>query len=152
VTPKGARPKHPRLVLTACVLASSLRFVDGSVVNVGLPTIARSFGGAEGGLQWVINAYLLPLSALLLVGGGLGGRFGSRQILPVGNRLFAAGSAGCAGAPGFRWLLAGRAVQVVGAALVLPNSLAIHQRQLRSDRRGGHHAGRLLLVGGPPRG
>src|SRR3954470_23442005 len=92
VTPKGARPKHPRLVLTACVLASSLGFVDGSVVNVGLPAIARSFGGAEDGLLWVINAYLLPLSALLLVGGGLGDRFGSRQILAVGIGLFAIGS------------------------------------------------------------
>jgi EmrB/QacA subfamily drug resistance transporter len=136
VVPKGARPKYPRLVLTGCVLASSLGFVDGSVVNVGLPAIARSFGGAEGSLQWVINAYLLPLSALLLVGGGLGDRFGSRRILTLGIGLFALGSAWCAGAPSLDWLLVGRAVQGIGAALVLPNSLAILGSTFEGEARG----------------
>ncbi len=65
----GARAPHAGLVLTACILASSLAFVDGSVVNVGLPAIGKSFGGGSADLQWVINAYLLPLSALLLLGG-----------------------------------------------------------------------------------
>ena len=104
-------PRHPRLVLAACVLASSLGFVDGSVVNVGLPAIGRGLGGDAAGLQWVINAYLLPLSALLLLGGGLGDRFGSRRILVTGIVLFALGSGGCA--------------EGVGAALFLPSSLAI---------------------------
>ena len=76
----GVPPVHPRLILAACIFASSLGFVDGSVVNVGLPAIGHSLGGDATGLQWVINAYLLPFSALLL-GGGLGDRFGSRRIL-----------------------------------------------------------------------
>ena len=63
---------HPRLVLATTILASSLAFIDGSVVNVGLPIIGRSFHAAAGELQWVVNAYLLPLSALLLLGGAAG--------------------------------------------------------------------------------
>ena len=66
--PQG-RTAHPRLVLTTTILASSLAFIDGSVVNVGLPSIGRSFHSGAADLQWVVNAYLLPLSALLLVGG-----------------------------------------------------------------------------------
>src|SRR5258706_5109102 len=80
----GSRVAHPGYVLTACVLASSLAFVDGSVVNVGLPAIGRSFHANPQGLQWAINAYLLPLSALLLLGGAAGDRFGRRGALIVG--------------------------------------------------------------------
>lgn len=69
---RGARSPHPRRVLAACILASSLAFVDGSVVNVGLPAIGRSLSADAGALQWVVNAYLLPLSALLLLGGAAG--------------------------------------------------------------------------------
>src|SRR5579859_464211 len=136
VEASGDHPRHPRLVLIACILASSLGFVDGSVVNVGLPAIGRGLGGDAAGLQWVINAYLLPLSALLLLGGGLGDRFGSRRILVIGVALFALGSAGCAAAPGLAWLLAGRAVQGVGAALFLPNSLAILGSTFEGAARG----------------
>jgi len=132
----GAPPAHPRLVLAACIFASSLGFVDGSVVNVGLPAIGRSLGGDATGLQWVINAYLLPLSALLLLGGGLGDRFGSRRILTLGIGLFALGSAGCAAAPDLSWLLAGRVLQGVGAALLLPNSLAILGSTFEGETRG----------------
>src|SRR5580765_3302846 len=79
-----AQPAHAALLLTACILASSLAFVDGSVVNVGLPAIGRSLNGDAEGLQWVINAYLLPLSALLLLGGAAGDRFGRRRVLVFG--------------------------------------------------------------------
>src|SRR5579862_9389660 len=78
---RGRLPAHPRMVLTTTILASSLAFVDGSVVNVGLPAIGQSLQGDAGDLQWVINAYLLPLSALLLFGGALGDRFGRRNAL-----------------------------------------------------------------------
>ena len=70
---------HPRLTLATCILASSLAFVDGSVVNVGLPALDRDLGGGASGLQWVINGYLLPLTALLLLGGALGDRIGRRR-------------------------------------------------------------------------
>jgi EmrB/QacA subfamily drug resistance transporter len=120
------RPQaRPRLVLAATILASSLGFVDSSVVNVGLPAIGRDLHAAAADLQWVVNAYLLPLSALLLLGGALGDRYGQRRLLTIGVALFAAGSVGCALAPRLEWLIAARAVQGLAAALVLPNSLAI---------------------------
>jgi hypothetical protein len=84
-TADGTRsPAHPRLVITTTILASSLAFIDGSVVNVGLPAIGRSFHADAIGLQWVVNAYLLPLSALLLLGGAAGDRYGRRRLLIAG--------------------------------------------------------------------
>jgi EmrB/QacA subfamily drug resistance transporter len=133
---KGVSTRHPRLVLAATILASSLAFVDGSVVNVGLPAIGRSFQGQAGDLQWVVNAYLLPLSALLLLGGALGDRFGRRAVLVLGVTLFALASAACALAPSLVWLLAGRAAQGIGAALLLPNSLAILGGSFEGEARG----------------
>ncbi len=123
--PQAARPPRPRLVLVTTILASGLAFVDGSVVNVGLPAIRDSLRADGELLQWVINAYLLPLSALLLLGGAAGDRFGRRRLLIGGIALFAAGSALCAAAPGMVWLLLARGAQGVGAAILLPNSLAI---------------------------
>src|SRR5271166_5122201 len=105
----GAR--HPQWTLFAAILASSLAFVDGSVVNVALPSIARSFDSTPAELQWTINAYLLPLSALLLLGGAAGDRFGCRRILQLGIGLFLAASIACALAPGAATLLAARVVQ-----------------------------------------
>ena len=133
-----ARPAHSALVLTACILASSLAFVDGSVVNVGLPAIGLSLKGGAEGLQWVINAYLLPLSALLLLGGAAGDRFGRRRILIVGVALFGVSSALCAAAagPNLAWLLAARALQGTGAALLLPSSLAILGSSFSGEARG----------------
>ena len=112
------------LVLAATILASSLAFVDGSVVNVGLPAIGHSLSADAGALQWLVNAYLLPLSALLL-GGAAGDRFGRRRLLIAGTVLFAVASVGCAIAPGLDVLLASRLLQGVGAAMLMPNSLAI---------------------------
>jgi EmrB/QacA subfamily drug resistance transporter len=127
---------RPRLVLITCILASSLAFVDGSVINVGLPAIARSFAADAVQLQWAINAYLLPLSALLLLGGALGDRFGLRRMLVIGIGLFVAGSIGCAAAPGLSALLAARALQGIGAAMLLPSSLAILGASFRGEARG----------------
>ncbi|HEX9140454.1 MAG TPA: MFS transporter [Steroidobacteraceae bacterium] len=131
-----SRADHPTLVLTTCILASSLAFVDGSVVNVGLPAIGHSLQGDAADLQWVINAYLLPLSALLLLGGALGDRFGYRSALVLGTTLFAFGSAWCAMAASLPWLLAARGLQGVGAALLLPNSLAIMASAFFGEARG----------------
>ena len=74
-------PSHPRLVIATTIMASSLAFIDSSVVNVALPAIGASFQANAAGLQWVVNAYLLPLSALLLLGGAAGDRFGRRRLL-----------------------------------------------------------------------
>src|SRR5580700_12311982 len=95
---------HPNWVLTTTILASSLTFIDGSVVNVGLPAVGATFHAGAGDLQWVINAYLLPLSALLLLGGGAGDRFGRVRLLVVGTLLFGLASVCCAVAPSLPWL------------------------------------------------
>jgi EmrB/QacA subfamily drug resistance transporter len=116
---------HPRLVLAIAILASNLAYVDGSVVNVGLVAIGRSLAADASALQWVINAYLLPLSALLLLGGAVGDRFGRRRILMLGIGIFALGSTACAVAPDFGILVSGRLFQGVGAAMLAPNSLAM---------------------------
>jgi len=116
---------YPRLVLLTTILTSSLAFVDSSVVNVGLPAIGRDMHGGPEGLQWVVNAYLLPLCALLLLGGALGDRFGRQRILVVGTSIFSLSSIACGLAPTLAWLLFARGLQGVGAALLMPNSLAL---------------------------
>lgn len=127
---------HQRLVLISTILASSLAFVDGSVVNVALPAIARSLGADAGRLQWVINAYLLPLSALLLLGGAAGDHFGRRRLLLVGTALFALASLACALAPNLPALLASRLLQGAGAAVLMPNSLAILGQAFSGESKG----------------
>jgi EmrB/QacA subfamily drug resistance transporter len=124
-TPRNETVVSARLVLATTILASSLAYVDGSVVNVGLVAIGRSLAANASALQWVINAYLLPLSALLLLGGAAGDRFGRRRILMLGIGIFALGSTACALAPGFGVLVSGRLFQGIGAAMLAPNSLAV---------------------------
>lgn len=128
--------EHPTLVLATTILASSLAFVDSSVVNVSLPAIAAALDADASGLQWTVNAYLLPLSALLLLGGAAGDRFGQRRVLLVGVWLFALASAACAIAPATGWLLGSRLLQGVGAALLMPNSLAILGRTFSGEAKG----------------
>src|ERR1700686_953624 len=105
------KTQHPNWVLSATILASSLAFVDGSVVNVGLPAIGATFKAGASDLQWVINAYLLPLSALLLLGGAAGDRFGRGRLLVVGIVLFGSSSIAGALAANLYWLLIGRGLQ-----------------------------------------
>jgi EmrB/QacA subfamily drug resistance transporter len=127
---------HPNWLLATTVLASSLAFVDGSVVNVGLPAVGMTFKASAGELQWVINAYLLPLGALLLLGGAAGDRFGRVRLLIVGIAMFGAASVGCALAPSLFWLTIARGIQGVGAALLMPNSLAILGAAFTGEARG----------------
>jgi len=136
----GAKPgpaaAHPTLALASTILASGLAFVDGSVVNVALPTIAQSLNANAGALQWVVNSYLLPLSALLLLGGAAGDHFGCRRLLIIGTALFALASLGCALAPGLPALLACRLLQGIGAAMLMPNSLAILGQTFSGESKG----------------
>jgi EmrB/QacA subfamily drug resistance transporter len=134
----GARTRKtdPRWTLLACILASSLSFVDGSVLSVALPAIRESYGAGAQDVQWVVNAYLLPLSALLLLGGALGDHFGRRRLLLIGTSIFGATSLVCALAPSLPVLLAARAAQGIGAALLLPNSLALLNAAFSGAKRG----------------
>jgi EmrB/QacA subfamily drug resistance transporter len=132
----STRRSEPRWTLVACILASSLSFVEGSVLSVALPAIRGSYGAGAQQVQWVVNAYLLPLSALLLLGGALGDHFGRRRLLVIGTSIFAATSLICALAPSLPVLLVARAAQGVGAALLLPNSLALLNAAFSGDKRG----------------
>jgi EmrB/QacA subfamily drug resistance transporter len=113
-----------------------LSFVEGSVLSVALPAIRESYGAGAAEVQWVVNAYLLPLSALLLLGGALGDHYGRRLLLVVGTSIFAVTSLLCALAPSLPVLLAARGAQGIGAALLLPNSLALLNAAFEGEKRG----------------
>src|SRR5690348_11971513 len=131
----AARHAEP-WILAATILGSSLSFIDGTVVNVALPTLQREFGAGAADVQWVIEAYALFLSALILVGGSLGDRLGRRRIFALGTVLFTLASIGCGLAPSLLALIIARAVQGVGGALLVPGSLAIISASFDEARRG----------------
>lgn len=118
------------------MLGSAAVFLEGTVVNVALPAIGRAFHLGIDGLQWVLNGYLLTLSALILLGGSLGDRYPRRTIFIIGALGFGAASAVCAVAPSFPLLVAFRLLQGVAGALLVPNSLALIDTLFRDEDRG----------------
>ncbi len=129
-------PRAAALVLTATILGSTMAFVDGTIVNVALPALRDQFDADVAGLQWIIDGYLLPLVALLLVAGRLGDVYGRRAVFAAGVVLFAAASAACGAATSLEMLLAARAVKGVGSALLVPGSLAILTDCFAGEARG----------------
>jgi EmrB/QacA subfamily drug resistance transporter len=125
-----------RWVLAATILASSMAFIDGTVGNVALPALQANLNATAVDVQWVIEAYSLLLSALLLIGGSLGDHYGRRRIFLIGVALFAAASAACGFAADIRQLIAARALQGLGAALLVPGSLAIISSSFSQKERG----------------
>ena len=123
-------------VLAATILGSSLAFIDGTVVNIVLPALQRNLHATVTDVQWVVEAYALFLAALLLVGGSLGDHYGRRRVFICGVGLFALASAGCGLAANIHSLIAARALQGVGAALLVPGSLAIISNSFREEERG----------------
>ncbi len=124
-----------RWVLLATVLGSGVAFLDGTIVNVALPAIAEDLDAGLGDLQWVVNSYLVTLSSLVLLGGALGDRYGRRRVFLLGLLLFTAASVLCGLAPNVGMLIGARAVQGVGAALLVPGSLAIIAAAFHPDDR-----------------
>ncbi|HEY8526513.1 MAG TPA: MFS transporter [Acidimicrobiales bacterium] len=124
-----------RWVLAATVVGSGMAFLDATVVNVALPHIGEDLDAYVAGLQWVLNGYLVVLSALILLGGSLGDRIGRRRTFQLGVVVFALASAACALAPSVPVLVLGRVVQGVGGALLTPGSLAILEASFRRDDR-----------------
>jgi EmrB/QacA subfamily drug resistance transporter len=124
-----------RWVLTACVLGSAVTAIDSTVVGIALPAIGHDFALPVSSLQWVVTAYLVSLAGLLLVGGALGDRYGRRRVFVIGVIWFALSSLVCALAPDAGVLIAGRAVQGMGGALLTPGSLAILQASFSKDDR-----------------
>lgn len=125
-----------RWVLAAAIIGSGIAFLDGTVVNVALPAIGKDLGGGLAIQQWTIDGYLLTLSSLLLAGGVAGDRYGRRRVFLVGLVAFTLASIGCAVAPSGELLIATRIVQGVGAAALVPGSLALINSLIAQDDRG----------------
>lgn len=146
-----------RLTLFACILGSAIVFVDGTVVNVALPALRDDLGASLAGQQWVVEAYLLLLASLILVGGSLGDIYGRRLIFAIGVAGFGGASLVCAVAPSIELLVAARALQGAFGALLVPSSLAIITTVFGPDERaaaiGSWTAGTsVAIVIGPPLG
>jgi EmrB/QacA subfamily drug resistance transporter len=125
-----------RIVLAATILGSSMAFIDGTVVNVALPALQNGFHASIANVQWVVEAYALMLAALLLVGGSLGDIFGRRRVYVVGVAVFAAASVWCGLARNIDMLIAARTIQGIGAALLVPGSLALISASFPEETRG----------------
>jgi DHA2 family methylenomycin A resistance protein-like MFS transporter len=130
----GALTRRSWLALVAVCMGFFVIQLDATIVNVALPAIGRVLGGSVGGLQWVVDAYTLPLAALLLTAGSRADSLGARRLFLIGLGVFGAGSAACAVAPTLPSLVVARAVQGLGAAALLPCSLALIVHQF-PDRR-----------------
>ncbi|WP_459799449.1 MFS transporter [Herbidospora sp. RD11066] len=124
-----------RWILVTTVLGSGMALLDGTVVNVALPDLGRALNADIEGLQWTINAYTLTLAGLILLGGSLGDRYGRRKIFAIGVVWFAIASALCGLAPSMETLIAARALQGIGGALLTPGSLAIIQATFSAEDR-----------------
>jgi EmrB/QacA subfamily drug resistance transporter len=136
--PGGLRYRSPtgRWVLLATILGSGIAFLDSTVVNVALPTIGEELDAGISSLQWVVNAYTLTLSGFLLLGGSLGDHYGRRKVFVIGLVWFAVASLLCGLAPTDEALIAARALQGIGGALLTPGSLAIIEASFRREDRG----------------
>ncbi|MFF3502442.1 MFS transporter [Streptomyces sp. NPDC003247] len=130
-----ASPQGTWILLTT-VLGSSMAMLDSTVVNVALPSIGRDLDADLAALQWTVNAYMVTLAGLILLGGSLGDRVGRRKVFVVGVVWFAAASLLCGLAPNAAVLVAARALQGVGGALLTPGSLALIQASFHPDDRG----------------
>ncbi len=122
-------------VLIATVLGSGIASLDATVVNIALPRLGDDLGAGFGGLQWVVNGYMLTLASLILIGGSFGDRFGRRKVFSIGVVVFAVASLMCGVAPNIDTLVAARMIQGVGGALLTPGSLAILQASFHRDDR-----------------
>ncbi len=125
-----------RLTLIACILGSSIALIDGTAVNVALPSIQSALGGGLAAQQWVVNAYLLTLGSLILIGGSLSDIYGERRIFALGVGGFGVTSLLCALAPTIGLLIAARALQGVAGALLVPSSLAVIVATFAESERG----------------
>src|SRR5213596_1523204 len=125
-----------RWILAATIFASSMAFIDGTVVNVALPALQTNLNATATDVQWVVESYALFLSALLLVGGSLGDHYGRRRIFLVGVAIFAVASAACGLVGNIHQLIVARAFQGFGAALLVPGSLAIISNSFAEQERG----------------
>ena len=135
MTALALRSSAGRRTLAASIVGSGAAFLEGTVVNVALPAMARDFHLGLEGVQWVINAYLLALGALTLLGGALGDRYGRRRLFTAGAFAFSAATVGCAVAPSMPVLLVLRFLQGLAGAMLVPNSLAMLEASFSEEER-----------------
>src|ERR1700750_562945 len=128
--------RQQRLTLIATILGSTVVFLDGTIGTVALPSLGRELNAGLAGRQWVLEAYMLTMVSLLLVGGSLGDQFGRRRLFVIGLGTFGATSILCALAPSEGFLIGARALQGVAGALLVPGSLAIVAATFSGEERG----------------
>jgi EmrB/QacA subfamily drug resistance transporter len=147
-------PWRRRMVLAACVLASSMAFIDASALTVALPNLRAYFGADLASVQWVLNGYVLALAALTLIGGAFADHYGKARMLAIGCIGFGVSSVACALAPSVEWLVAFRAAQGISAAILTPSSLALigatYPKEERSRAIGVWAAASALTTAGGP--
>jgi len=147
-------PRRRRMILAACVLASSMAFIDGSALTVALPKLRAYFGTSLASVQWVLNGYVLALAALTLIGGALADHYGKARMLALSCFGFGMASLACAIAPSIEWLIASRVAQGISAAILTPSSLAligrIYPKEERSRAIGVWAAASALTTAGGP--
>src|ERR1700759_2259972 len=130
-------------IMVSAILASSMAFIDSTALNVVLPALQKSLNASGADLFWILNAYLLMLASLILIGGSLGDKLGRKKVFMAGVFIFICGSAGggagpgvCGVAPGVLWLVAFRMVQGIGGALMIPGSLSLISASINEQERG----------------
>ncbi len=129
-------PEVGRWVLISTILGSSMAFIDASALNVALPALQDDLQASGAQLLWIVNAYLVMLAALILVGGSLGDKLGRKKVFMTGISLFMLASLACGFAPTTEFLIGARVVQGIGGAMMIPGSLAIVTASFDSDQRG----------------
>ena len=140
--------RQKQLVLIATIMGSGIALLDATVVNVALPAIEEDLGGGLAGQQWVVNAYLLTLGSLILIGGSLGDIYGERRIFSLGVAGFGVASLLCALAPTIETLVAARAIQGCASALLTPASLAVIATTFDDESERGAAIGTWTAWGG----
>src|ERR1700744_3847789 len=141
-------------IMVSAILASSMAFIDGTALNVVLPALQKSLQASGADLFWILNAYLLMLASLILIGGSMGDKLGRKKVFMAGIFIFICGSAACGFAPGVVYLIIFRIIQGVGGAFMIPGSLSLISSSINEKERGKafwHWAGFSSggYVGGP---
>src|SRR6202012_5039578 len=123
-------------IMVSAILASSMAFIDATALNVVLPALQKSLNASGADLFWILNAYLLMLASLILIGGSMGDKLGRKKVFMAGIFIFICGSAACGFAPGVLYLIIFRIIQGIGGALMIPGSLLLISSSINEKERG----------------